>query len=128
MTLSMFIRAYLGAQNTGDTPGNMGQCVGLVEKWLDANAKPRIPGNAKDLIANAPHADYKATVNLPDNYPPPGAIVCWNASWGGGYGHCAIVVASNAMHLAVFEQNNPEGAAPVVATHGYDGVTGWITW
>ena len=126
--LATFIRAYLGAANTGDTPGNMGECVGLVEKWVDANAKPHIPGNARDLLGMADHKAYKATLNLPGNYPPPGAIVCWGSTWGGGFGHCAIVVASNVMHLAVFEQNNPEGAAPVVATHGYAGVTGWLTW
>lgn len=126
--LAGFIRAYLGAANTGDTPGNRGECVGLVEVWCDANKKPHIAGNAKDLLTNAPPLQYKLTWNGPDNYPPPGAIVCWGPSWGEDFGHTAIVVASNVMHLAVFEQNNPTGAAPVVATHGYEGVTGWLTW
>lgn len=126
--LATFIRLHLGVPNTGDTPGNMGQCVGLIEKWLDANGKPRIPGNARDLLGNAGHNAYKATLNLPGNYPPVGAVVCWDSTWGGGFGHCAVVVASNVMHLAVFEQNNPAGCPPVVSTCGYDGVTGWISW
>ena len=123
-----FIRTFLGVQGTGTTVGNTGECVGLVEKWLQHNGKPSIPGNAKDLIANAPHADYKATLNLPSNYPPVGAVVCWDGTWGGGYGHTAIVVASNLNKLVVFEQNDPTGAAPLVATHTYAGVSGWLTW
>lgn len=126
--LPTFIRAHLGAARTGDTPGNMGQCVGLVEVWLDANNKPRIPGNAVDLIGNADRKVYKATPNLYNNYPPPGAVVTWSSAMGGGFGHCAVVVASNSMHLAVFEQNSPDGSPPVVSTHGYENVTGWLTW
>ena len=126
--LSTFIRASMGARNTGDTPGNKGECVGLVECWLDANGKPHIPGNAVDLLGNADRKVYKATPNLPDNYPPPGAVICWSSAMGGGFGHCAVVVASNTMHVAVFEQNNPEGSPPIVATHGYGNVTGWLSW
>ena len=51
--LAAFISQYLGKANTGDTSGNLGQCVGLIEKWLDANGMPSIPGNAVDLLANA---------------------------------------------------------------------------
>jgi surface antigen len=123
-----FIRIFLGARGTGTTVGNTGECVGLVEKWLQHNGKPSIPGNAKDLIANADPKAFKVTANLPSNYPPPGAVVCWDSSWGAGYGHTAIVVASNVNQLAVFEQNDPLGAAPLVATHSYAGVSGWLTW
>lgn len=123
-----FIRTFLGVTGSGDTPGNKGQCVGLVEVWLTANGKPRIAGNAKDLLANAPRPPYKMTVNGPTNYPPPGAVICWDDSWGAGYGHTAIVVASNSNKVVVFEQNDPTGAAPLVATHSYAGVVGWVTW
>ena len=126
--LSMFIRKYLGVASTGDTPGNQGQCVGLIENWLDANGKPHVPGNAADLLANAPKSFYTLTLNSPANYPPVGAVVCWGPSWGGGFGHTAIVVASNVNKLVVFEQNNPTGAPPLVATHDYSGVVGWIRW
>jgi len=126
--LATFIAQHLGKANTGDTPQNRGQCVGLVEVWLDANKKPHIPGNAVDLLANADPKVYKKTMNIPTNFPPPGAIVCWNNSWGGGYGHTAVVVAANVMGLVVFEQNDPTGSAPVVATHSYSGVQGWLTF
>jgi len=126
--LAAFISNYLGKANTGDTPENAGQCVGLVEKWLDANGKPHIWGNAAELLANANPKVYKRTTNIPTNHPPPGAVVCWNSSWGGGAGHTAIVVASNVMGLVVFEQNDPTGSPPVVATHSYNGVQGWLTF
>jgi len=128
MDLANFINAYLGSANTGDTPENRGQCVGLVEKWLDVNGKPHIWGDARDLLTNADVHTYKVVRNLPMNYPPPGAIVCWNGNWGAGHGHTAVVVAANVHYLVVLEQNNPEGSAPIVATHGYTDVLGWITW
>jgi len=128
MDLATFISDYLGKANTGDTPQNAGQCVGLVEKWLDVNKKPHIWGNADQLLANADPKVYKRVTNIPTNHPPPGAVVCWNNAWGGGAGHTAIVVASNVMALVVFEQNDPIGSPPVVATHNYSGVAGWLVF
>jgi surface antigen len=127
-TLIRFICLYFGRALVGDTPENKGQCVGLVESWLDANLKAHIWGDAKALLLNADPKVYKVTDNTPLNYPPLGAIVVWDATWGAGYGHCAIVVAANASRMAVFEQNDPVGAPPVLATHGYSGVLGWLTF
>jgi hypothetical protein len=112
----------------GDTPENKGQCVGLVEQWLDANLKLHIWGDAKALLVNADPKVYKVTDNTPLNFPPLGAIVVWGADWGNGHGHCAVAVAANASRMAVFEQNNPVGSPPVLATHGYSGVLGWLTF
>ena len=36
------------------------------------------------------------------------------------------LIAANVGQLIVFEQNDPYGAAPVVSTHSYGGVAGWI--
>lgn len=113
---------------TGDTSVNFGQCVGLVEKWLDFLGLPHIPGNAKDLLAGAKMKPYRVVVNTPNNAPSPGDIVVWGATWGGGYGHTAVVLAANANKLAVLEQNDPAGTAPLTGTHDYSGVLGWITW
>jgi surface antigen len=126
--LAKFIGQYLGVANTGENPVNRGQCVGLIEVWLTANKKPHIPGNAVDLLANADLKVYKKFGNTPTNIPLVGAVVCWNATWGGGYGHTAVVVAANVNQLVVFEQNDPTGAPPVVATHNYNGVAGWLTF
>ena len=128
MDLATFISALLGQPNVGDTAENAGQCVGLVERWLDANKKPHIWGDAKDLMKNAPPSVFKVTSNQPLNAPPPGSIVCWDSSWGLGHGHTAVVIAANRTRLAVFEQNNPIGSVPIVWTHGYTGVAGWISW
>lgn len=124
--LELFISAYIGVGKVGDTEANLGQCVGLVEKWLDQCGFPHIYGNAKDLLANADLTIYRTIRNLPTNAPAGGNIVCWDQSWGGGFGHTAVVLAANARFLVVFEQNNPDGNPPVVATHGYTGVLGWI--
>jgi CHAP domain len=124
--LATFITKYLGKANTGDNAANRGQCVGLIEAWLDENSKPHIWGNAAQLLANADPKTYRKTTNIPTNHPPPGAVVCWNSTWGGGFGHTAIVVAANVNALVVFEQNDPTGSPPVVATHNYSGVAGWL--
>jgi CHAP domain len=124
--LCQFIARYMGVRNTGDTPQNSGQCVGLIEVWLDLLKKPHIWGDAKDLIANADLHVYKTFQNMPNNFPPPGAIVCWDGTWGNGAGHTAVVIAANVLWLAVFEQNNPINSPPIVGTHSYDGVQGWI--
>lgn len=128
MDLATFIAGNLGVANVGDTAVNAGQCVGLVEKWLDVNGKKHIWGNAKDLLQQADLKQFKVTRNLPLNAPQPGAVICWNGFWGGGFGHTAVVVAANRNFVVVFEQNNPTGAAPVVNTHGYRDVLGWISW
>jgi hypothetical protein len=105
-----------------------GQCVALIENWVALSGKPHIWGNAADLLTNAPRTAYKVVNNSPSNSPLPGDVVVWGTSWGGGFGHTAVVIAANSMQLVVIEQNNPTASPPVVATHGYGGVIGWITW
>ena len=124
--LLAFIAQYLGRLGTGTTAANKGQCVGLVEAWLAALGKGPIWGNAIDLLANADLKVCTLVRNTPDNYPPAGAIVCWGGSFGGGLGHTAVVLAATRTWLAVFEQNNPAGVPPMVATHLYTGVAGWL--
>jgi surface antigen len=124
--LLAFLHKYLGVPNVGTNSVNRGQCVGLIEVWLAALGLPWIPGNAKDLPANADRNHYHVVPNGPNNFPPVGAVVCWDGSWGGGYGHTAVVVAATSMYLAVFEQNDPTGSPPVLSTHSYQGVEGWI--
>lgn len=126
--LHTFLGWNLGAKGVGDTPENRGQCVGLVEQWLTLNAKPHIWGDAKDLLNNADRHIYTVIMNNPQNYPQPGDVVCWDSSWGAGHGHTAVVIDANVNYLAVFEQNDPDGAPCIVATHNYTGVIGWLRW
>jgi hypothetical protein len=124
--LIAFIAQYLGLKNVGTTAQNAGQCVGLIERWLGVLGVGPIWGNAADLLKNADPRYFTVVPNRPDNYPPAGAVVCWGSGWGAGYGHTAVVIAATAMSLAVFEQNDPTGSETTVATHGYNGVIGWI--
>jgi surface antigen len=110
----------------GDTPENKGQCVGLVEVWIDAFGLPHIWGNAKDLLTNADKNAYDVIYNTPTNVPAPGSIVCWDATWGGGFGHTALVLKADVNTITVLEQNNPIGSPVKQATHTYPGVQGWI--
>jgi hypothetical protein len=123
-----FVRTYLGKPGVGDTAANQGQCVGLIEVYLDCSKKPHIWGNACDLLANAPVPPYKVTQNTPVNYPSAGDVLVWGSSWGGGAGHTAVVLAANVSQVVVFEQNNPDHSPPVVATHDYSGVLGWLSF
>lgn len=125
-TLAIFMTKMLGKRNVGTTAANVGQCVGLVECWLQATGSAAIPGNACDLLANAAARGLETIANGPTNYPLPGDIVCWNSTWGNGYGHCAVVIAANTNWMAVLEQNDPTGSYCLASTHNYSGVSGWI--
>ena len=121
-----FIQQYLDQPNVGDTPENKGQCVGLIEVWLDQNKRPHIWGNAKDLLDNADPHVYRIIKNSPTNFPQAGDVIVWGATWGGGRGHTAVVVAATVNVVASFEANNPEGHNPQILMHDYSGVLGWI--
>jgi surface antigen len=110
----------------GDTPQNKGQCVGLVEVWLDTFGLPHIWGNAKDLLTNADKNAYDVIYNTPTNVPAPGSIICWDSSWGEGDGHTALVLKADVNSFTVLEQNNPIGSPVRQGTHAYQGVQGWI--
>lgn len=124
--LAAFVKHYQGQAGVGDTPENRGQCVGLVEQWIDANGLPHVWGNAEDLLRYAPLASYQVVNNLPTNYPAPGDIVVWGESWGGGYGHTGVCIKAAVMELTVFQQNDPEGSTPHAKVYTYSGVLGWL--
>lgn len=109
--LDQFIAQYNGKPGIGDTPENDGQCVGLVEKWLDALGAPHIWGDAFALPANADPSAYVITPNSPSYVPSPGDIGCEPKGWGGSdVGHTFIVApGTDAEHLVVFEQNDRLG-------------------
>ncbi|MFW6773263.1 CHAP domain-containing protein [Nocardioides sp. CPCC 205120] len=59
----------------------------------------------------------------PSSVPRAGDLLVWDTSWGGGYGHIAIVLSANWNTVTVLQQN--PGAANV-ATYDYRGVMGWL--
>jgi len=111
MSIDDFINTYNGQTNVGDTPGNNGQCVGLVEKWLDTIGAPHIWGNACDLPKNADPSAYVVTANSATYIPAVGDIGCFPAGWGGSsVGHTFIVChGTDQNYLHVFEQNDHLG-------------------
>jgi surface antigen len=126
--LESFIHDYLAVPNVGTNSVNRGQCTGLVALWCVWNDKSIVYANAVDILKEAPRNSYHVEYNSPINYPHSGNIVCWDGAYGNGYGHTAVVVAANENELVVFEQNNPYGHAPIVSTHDYNHVQGWLWW
>lgn len=131
MNLQDFIAKYKGKADVGNTDANRGECVGLVSVWMDTLNIPHLWGHAKDLLANANNDDYKHYLdvikNAPDNHPVPGDIICWDKSWGGGYGHTGVVITADVNKFTCFEQNNPTGSTPHIVSHAnYTGVQGWL--
>jgi hypothetical protein len=124
--LRKFIYEWKGKIAVGDTAGNKGQCVGLVEEWIDTLGLPHVWGNAADLLANADTTHYRKVSNAPTNFPIPGDIVVWDRTWGNGDGHTAICITGAVMSFTAFEQNDPDGSTPHMKLYTYDGVMGWL--
>lgn len=125
-TLRTFMQMTQGRRQAGNTLTNRGQCVGLVALWIEALGFPHLWGDAKDLLANADHRNYKIIHNTPTNYPHPGDIVVWDDTWGDGYGHTGIAFTGAVMSMAVYTQNDPTGSTPHLKVYGYQGVLGWL--
>lgn len=129
MTLVEFIKQYYDVPNTGDTPQNQGQCVGLVEQWIDSLSLPHVWGNAKDLLANADPNSYDVIYNTPDGIPSFGDIFVFGSNYGGGVGHTGIVVAASANIVSLFEQNDGiNGGTPQFKTYTYGSTNDALGW
>jgi hypothetical protein len=116
MTLDQYVTDETGKPNVGNTPENIGQCVGLVEVWFRDNLDPQVWGNAKDLYDNAdPNYYLKGTA-----WPAPlGAAAVFN--WA-PVGHTAISLGDDRL----FEQNNPTGSTPHVSNYGAGRPNGYV--
>lgn len=126
MNITDYVTQYTG-KITGNTPENTGQCTGLVMVWLALNGNPHIWGDAKDLITNADRNVYSVVLNSAKAFPPPGAVMVWDGTWGNGSGHTGAVVTADTNQFVCFEQNNPTGSKPKLITHtNWNGVIGWI--
>lgn len=136
VSVSTFINQYFGKTKQGNTPQNLGQCVGLCSLWQDALGAPHEYGNAKDFLNDADKALFDVVTNDPNNYnqfPPVGAIMVWGSSWGNGFGHCGIVVLANGHSFTTFEQNDITnvdltGACEILNHANYSGVLGWLVF
>lgn len=130
MSLQDFIQKYMGVKNVGNTDANKGECVGLVMVYIDEVLNlSHIWGHARDLFNNAPESEWEKVENSPNVYPSAGDIMCWGASWGGGFGHTGVVESSSPStdSFICFEQNYPTGSSPHLVTRkSWNGIIGWL--
>ena len=118
-----------------DVDGYYGaQCWDLVAQYAIDNGLPALAtgdGAAAGIFENYDtngNAQYwEKHVNSttdPDSVPKAGDVLVWDRSWGGGYGHTAVVLEADWNNVTVLEQN--PGAANV-STYDYSGVMGWLS-
>lgn len=107
-----------------DMDGAFGaQCVDLARSFSqNVVGTGPIMGNGRDWYAAG--AASGAYTQVPPGQPAQkGDIACWGASWGGGYGHVAIVLADNGGSLNTMSQN--PGPARQMAL-GKNGLQGYL--
>lgn len=119
-----FVAAHLGKRLT--LPGGDGECVDLANAWIDqAWNLPRVYRNAVDWSKEIGGMVW--TPNGPTNSPPAGAVVVWGAYSPlsiGPFGHVAVCLMADPMHLITIDQNWQRPEASLVL-HSYGGVLGW---
>mgnify|MGYP001562056482 CR=1 FL=1 len=130
MNFKNFLEKYNGAKNVGNTTQNMGQCVGLVAKWVDNLNAPHIWGDAYQLFVNADENYFEKIFNTPDAIPQEGDIIVWPLKFNGTAGHTGIAMSGCTIDvLKCFEQNDPLGSAcheKDYSGNAYLMVTGWL--
>lgn len=126
--LQQFINQFNGQKGVGDTKENKGQCVGVIEEWLDDTLHlSHVWGDAMDLLRNADPNVYTAVYNSATGVPPRGAVLVFKKEFNGTVGHTGIVTKADVKTFELFEQNNPTGAGCRLHTYpNYAYVLGWI--
>lgn len=129
-------RKYLGKSNIGTNQYDTGECVGLYNKVVQDVTGILYPiqgaQGAKDLItAKNTRPDLfqqiKNNPNDPNQLPQVNDWVVWGSTWGGGWGHVACVVSSDANSFTSIEQNFVYHKV-TEQWHDYKGVIGWIRY
>lgn len=101
------------------------QCVGLTKQYAQDlyGVWPR--GNGKDWYGGSVQGQYFD--RIPASSPGrPGDIACWGPSWGGGYGHVAIVIEDRRDRLYTLTQSGTKGLAAYYSEFGKDGLQGYL--
>lgn len=122
-----FFNEYNGEKNVGNTPQNLGQCVGLVEVYIKGFGYDQVWGNADDLYTNAPDVDFLKIPNSPTAIPIQGDIIVWSQQFNSSVGHTGICTGKADINtFDCFEQNDPLGSNCHVKTYNYAFVVGWL--
>jgi hypothetical protein len=127
VSLARFISDHLG--DTVTAPGGIGgQCVDLTNVYLiEERRLTPLRLNARDW-AKVTIANAHWVPNAASNFPSAGDIVVWHPypPFGiGVFGHIAVAVAADDMHLITVDQDWPIGAPCSIVRHTYGGVAGW---
>lgn len=130
MDFESFYARYNGQEKVGDTPQNIGQCVGLIEVWTDYLGLSHTWGDAKDLFANADPNLFDKITNDPNDlnqFPQKGNILIFSGAFNNGAGHTGIVAQASGTTIKLFEQNDPIGSFPHLQDYNYNDVIGWLS-
>lgn len=100
------------------------QCVDLVNAWATGPYNlPYSRGNGKDKAHNMSrdYASHGWTFVSPSQPALPGDVVSWDHTWGGGYGHTAIVIRDEGNYLFTLTQNPGPTATARLSKRGLVG-------
>lgn len=135
MTVDQFVNKYNGVHI--DEDGYYGaQCWDVVARYArevyGCPSMPTVSGGAEGIYREfaSPLPQYFDRVaNSPDpnQVPPKGAIVVFEASFSPPWGHTAVVVGADSSGIDCFEQNgNDPGGVAYIKRRGWTGVSGWL--
>ncbi len=121
MNIDQFVAKYRGTLVTVTGPDS-GECTAVPHAWSKELGLPIVYGHAKDTFKNAAGlpGSYETVVNGPSNFPPPGAIVVFDAVPGNPFGHTAFVIWASAQEIRALSQNDPKGSKAAIKTYDYD--------
>jgi len=105
------------------------QCVDLVNDWLvHGRGVSMVTGNAVDIMYQGIKG-FQWIANGPTNAPTPGSVLVWHANvlavGIGRYGHTAVAIAADSMHVLSLDQNWNGQPSAALVLHPYTGLAGW---
>jgi hypothetical protein len=102
------------------------QCVALVNQFTSEMWHvfwPRLSDAGMFVGFSVP--GFVFIRNTPTNNPYPGDLVEWGHSPTLPWGHIAVCISADSMHINSFDQNWPIGSPAHEQGHTYVGVSGW---
>jgi hypothetical protein len=135
MTIQEFITKYNGRTLgvTGSQPGenDYGQCTAIVHAFERDNGLPIVYGDARDTYKNSmvggTSSPYKQLAYTSGVIPPVPSVVVWNGTWGGGFGHTAVVTQADATGFYALSQNDPTDSKVAMKRYNYSSaITGFF--
>lgn len=109
----------------GFPQGQPFQCYDLANRYSLDLGYGRFTGlYASDIFGQQPN-NYTWVRNTPNGVPPAGAVVIWDRSKGGGFGHVAVATGTGDKNSFQSLDQNWNGPRVALINHDYSGVIGW---